>query len=500
MWSSLNPYDSWTGRGTLGRVCTQVNDFCPTRSRVGRHNRPKARPRRRQAPVCCAPDAARSDLAQPAPDEPAAGHRDALPPAGLEPHRPRAAGPASPGPRSRRSSRSSGRPASSRSTRPPAPRARGPPGARRCCSRSSPAPPSRSGSTSATSTSASRSATSRASWWPRTGRRPRSTTPRPRASTSPHELVRASLRGAGIDARPPAGRRHGPRGADLPGHGRDRGRGHPARMARHPPGGGDARRGSACPSSSRTTPTSAPSARRSSARPAASTTSSTCASPRASAPGSSSAAARTAASAASPARSATCWPTPPGRSAAAATAAAWRRSPARWRWPRCSSAARGTPVPVASLLELVAADDRGARRAVADAGEAIGRALSMLVNVLNPELVVVGGDLAPAGAGPPRPHPGGDRAPRRGARGGRGARDGRDAGRPRRGPRRGGPHPRPVAARPRGARREVAERAHPAGSVPWRRRLSPRPTASSSSEAASAASRPPEARRACRSR
>ena len=35
---------------------------------------------------------------------------------------------------------------------------------------------------------------------------------------------------------------------------------------------------------------------------------------------------------------------------------------------------------------------------VLDAGEAVGRALSMLVNVLNPELVVVGGDLAPAGA------------------------------------------------------------------------------------------------------
>jgi predicted NBD/HSP70 family sugar kinase len=58
----------------------------------------------------------------------------------------------------------------------------------------------------------------------------------------------------------------------------------------------------------------------------------------------------------------------------------------------------GAPVPVARVLELVAAGDRGARRAVADAGEAIGRALSMLVNVLNPELVVVGGDLAPAGA------------------------------------------------------------------------------------------------------
>ena len=56
-----------------------------------------------------------------------------------------------------------------------------------------------------------------------------------------------------------------------------------------------------------------------------------------------------------------------------------------------------TPASAAQLLELVAAGDRGARRAVADAGTAVGRALAMLVNVLNPELVVVGGDLAPAG-------------------------------------------------------------------------------------------------------
>lgn len=55
------------------------------------------------------------------------------------------------------------------------------------------------------------------------------------------------------------------------------------------------------------------------------------------------------------------------------------------------------PVTVPHLLELVADGNRGARRAVADAGEAVGRALSMVVNVLNPELVVVGGDLAQAG-------------------------------------------------------------------------------------------------------
>lgn len=57
----------------------------------------------------------------------------------------------------------------------------------------------------------------------------------------------------------------------------------------------------------------------------------------------------------------------------------------------------GQPVTVQRLLELVAGGHRGARRAVAEAGEAVGRALSMCVNVLNPELVVVGGDLAQAG-------------------------------------------------------------------------------------------------------
>ena len=55
------------------------------------------------------------------------------------------------------------------------------------------------------------------------------------------------------------------------------------------------------------------------------------------------------------------------------------------------------PVTIPRLLELVAEGNRGARRAVAEAGEAVGRALSMVINILNPELVVVGGDLAPAG-------------------------------------------------------------------------------------------------------
>jgi predicted NBD/HSP70 family sugar kinase len=34
---------------------------------------------------------------------------------------------------------------------------------------------------------------------------------------------------------------------------------------------------------------------------------------------------------------------------------------------------------------------------IADAGRAIGQAVSVLLNVLNPELLVVGGDLAAAG-------------------------------------------------------------------------------------------------------
>src|SRR3954453_2060622 len=59
---------------------------------------------------------------------------------------------------------------------------------------------------------------------------------------------------------------------------------------------------------------------------------------------------------------------------------------------------RQEPITVARLLELVHAGDRGARRAVADAGTVIGEAIAAVVNVLNPELIVFGGDLA--GAGP----------------------------------------------------------------------------------------------------
>ena len=57
----------------------------------------------------------------------------------------------------------------------------------------------------------------------------------------------------------------------------------------------------------------------------------------------------------------------------------------------------GEDVTVQRMLDLARAGDLGCRRVITDAGRAVGRAVSMLINVLNPELVVVGGDLAAAG-------------------------------------------------------------------------------------------------------
>jgi predicted NBD/HSP70 family sugar kinase len=54
-------------------------------------------------------------------------------------------------------------------------------------------------------------------------------------------------------------------------------------------------------------------------------------------------------------------------------------------------------VSVPQLLDLVRGGDRGAQRAVADAGAVIGEAVAAVVNLLNPELLVFGGDLAGAG-------------------------------------------------------------------------------------------------------
>jgi predicted NBD/HSP70 family sugar kinase len=57
----------------------------------------------------------------------------------------------------------------------------------------------------------------------------------------------------------------------------------------------------------------------------------------------------------------------------------------------------GDDLTVDGMLALARAGDEPARAVIAEAGRAIGRAVADLLNVLNPELVVVGGELADAG-------------------------------------------------------------------------------------------------------
>ena len=57
----------------------------------------------------------------------------------------------------------------------------------------------------------------------------------------------------------------------------------------------------------------------------------------------------------------------------------------------------GPDLTLDGVMALLRADDPGTRRAIEDAGRAVGRVLAGLVNVLNPEAIVVGGELAAAG-------------------------------------------------------------------------------------------------------
>ena len=52
---------------------------------------------------------------------------------------------------------------------------------------------------------------------------------------------------------------------------------------------------------------------------------------------------------------------------------------------------------VAELLRLAAEGDRGCQRVIQDAARVVGRALASVCTILNPDVVVIGGDLAPAG-------------------------------------------------------------------------------------------------------
>jgi predicted NBD/HSP70 family sugar kinase len=58
----------------------------------------------------------------------------------------------------------------------------------------------------------------------------------------------------------------------------------------------------------------------------------------------------------------------------------------------------GADLSLASLLSLIRDGDPGARRVIEDAGRAVGKALAAICAVLDPRLIVVGGQLAAAGA------------------------------------------------------------------------------------------------------
>ena len=57
----------------------------------------------------------------------------------------------------------------------------------------------------------------------------------------------------------------------------------------------------------------------------------------------------------------------------------------------------GEGLTLAALLELSRDGDDAAVRVIHDAGRAVGRVLADICNTINPGIVVVGGDLSPAG-------------------------------------------------------------------------------------------------------
>ncbi|MGH3458190.1 ROK family transcriptional regulator [Aeromicrobium sp.] len=54
-------------------------------------------------------------------------------------------------------------------------------------------------------------------------------------------------------------------------------------------------------------------------------------------------------------------------------------------------------ITMVGLVELARAEDVGARRLIEDAGRYLGRAVAIVANLIGPEIIVVGGDLATAG-------------------------------------------------------------------------------------------------------
>jgi predicted NBD/HSP70 family sugar kinase/biotin operon repressor len=58
---------------------------------------------------------------------------------------------------------------------------------------------------------------------------------------------------------------------------------------------------------------------------------------------------------------------------------------------------RGPDMTLDELISLAHDGDAGASRLIADAGQAVGRVLAGICSVLDPELLIIGGELAPAG-------------------------------------------------------------------------------------------------------
>src|SRR5690348_12504538 len=57
----------------------------------------------------------------------------------------------------------------------------------------------------------------------------------------------------------------------------------------------------------------------------------------------------------------------------------------------------GDDLTVPAMIEAATQGDAGCRRVIDDAGRALGQVVATLLNVLNPEMLIVGGDLAAAG-------------------------------------------------------------------------------------------------------
>ena len=57
----------------------------------------------------------------------------------------------------------------------------------------------------------------------------------------------------------------------------------------------------------------------------------------------------------------------------------------------------GDDLTVPAMIEAATRGDAGCRRVIGDAGRALGQVVATLLNVLNPEMLIVGGDLAGAG-------------------------------------------------------------------------------------------------------